>query len=598
MNSLMSEERARHPRPDFYRKNYRLLNGKWDFAFDDRNIGLKENWQSGEFNFPLRILVPFTYESEASGIGDPGYHPIIWYKRTFTLDEELVGGRVHLKFGAVDYKCDVYVNSEKVVSHEGGYTPFSRDITPFLTAAENTLVVRVEDSRDTAQPRGKQYWEDGLMGCWYTPCSGIWQDVYLERTDGLSVDYVHVTPDIDTHSAKIEVVLDEMPGNEDVTLEYTVMYGDRIVRRVTSNVPFRRYSISLDMMDANRVGSLKLWSPSTPHLYELNIKVSVNGRVTDEVSTYFGMRKIEVKNGRVLLNNRPIYQRLVLDQGYWEDSLLTPPSADALKTDVEFIKAFGFNGVRKHQKIEDPRFYYWCDRLGLLCWGELPSAYEYNWDSVKNLSRDMSEFIKRDYNHPSIIAWVPLNESWGVREIYADKAQQNFSIMLYYLCKAQDPTRLVSGNDGWEQTITDISAIHDYVPSGEGLAKHFATREKVESGSVSERMCFAEGFVPSEDAAFMVTEYGGIAMTVKGKQGKIANMETWGYHDKVESVEEFLERYKGLTDAIRNLPYCQGYCYTQLTDVIQEVNGLLLPDRTPKVSPKAIAEINVNPEGF
>jgi beta-galactosidase/beta-glucuronidase len=346
------------------------------------------------------------------------------------------------------------------------------------------------------------------------------------------------------------------------------------------------------------VGSLKLWSPSTPHLYELNIKVSVNGRVTDEVSTYFGMRKIEVKNGRVLLNNRPIYQRLVLDQGYWEDSLLTPPSADALKTDVEFIKAFGFNGVRKHQKIEDPRFYYWCDRLGLLCWGELPSAYEYNWDSVKNLSRDMSEFIKRDYNHPSIIAWVPLNESWGVREIYADKAQQNFSIMLYYLCKAQDPTRLVSGNDGWEQTITDISAIHDYVPSGEGLAKHFATREKVESGSVSERMCFAEGFVPSEDAAFMVTEYGGIAMTVKGKQGKIANMETWGYHDKVESVEEFLERYKGLTDAIRNLPYCQGYCYTQLTDVIQEVNGLLLPDRTPKVSPKAIAEINVNPEGF
>ena len=175
MNSLMSEERARHPRPDFYRKNYRLLNGKWDFAFDDRNIGLKENWQSGEFNFPLRILVPFTYESEASGIGDPGYHPIIWYKRTFTLDEELVGGRVHLKFGAVDYKCDVYVNSEKVVSHEGGYTPFSRDITPFLTAAENTLVVRVEDSRYRSTSR--QAILGGRTCCWYTPCSGILQDV-------------------------------------------------------------------------------------------------------------------------------------------------------------------------------------------------------------------------------------------------------------------------------------------------------------------------------------------------------------------------------------------------------------------------------------
>ncbi|NLZ70342.1 MAG: glycoside hydrolase family 2 [Clostridiaceae bacterium] len=597
MHSLMSEERARHPRPDFYRKSYQLLNGKWDFAFDDGNIGLKANWQSGKANFPLQILVPFTYQSEKSGIDDPGYHPVIWYKRTFTLDEKLIGGRVHLKFGAVDYKCDVYVNSEKLVSHEGGYTPFSCDITEFLVA-ENTLVVRVEDSRDIAQPRGKQYWKDGLMGCWYTPCSGIWQDVYLERTDGISIDYVHVTPDIDSRSAKIEVVLDKIPGYGEVSLEYTVMYGSRVVRQITSNVPHRRYAISLDMRDANRVDSLKLWSPATPHLYELNIRVSVNGRLTDEVSTYFGMRKVEVKNGRVLLNNRPVYQRLVLDQGYWEKSLLSPPNADALKTDVELIKALGFNGVRKHQKIEDPRFYYWCDRLGLLCWGELPSAYEYNWDSRQNLCRDLSEFIKRDYNHPSIITWVPLNESWGVREIYADKAQQNFSIMLYYLCKSQDPTRLVSGNDGWEQTITDISAIHDYVASGEELAKHFATREKVEAGSVAGRMCFAEGFTSSENSAFMITEYGGIAMTVKGKQGKIANMETWGYHDKVESVEEFLKRYKGLTDAIRNLPYCQGYCYTQLTDVMQEVNGLLLPDRTPKVSPEIIAEINVNPEGF
>ncbi|HHU02211.1 MAG TPA: glycoside hydrolase family 2 [Christensenellaceae bacterium] len=598
MYGLFSEERARHPRPDFFRKNYQLLSGKWDFAFDDENVGIKENWQNGKTDFPMQILVPFTYQCEMSGIGDATYHPIIWYKRTFTLNENLSGDRVLIKFGAVDYKCDVYINSCKVLSHEGGYTPFSQDITEYLSDGENTLVVRVEDYWDTAQPRGKQYWNDGLMGCWYTPCSGIWQDVYLEKTGSLSVDYIHVTPDIDTHSTKIEVFLGEIPQSSDVSIEYTIMFGDRLVRKVTSSVPFRRYAISIDMIDANRIDSVKLWSPDTPNLYNLNVKVFKDGEPTDEVSTYFGMRKIEVKGGEVLLNNMPIYQRLVLDQGYWEESLLTPPSAEAIKKDVELIKAFGFNGVRKHQKIEDPRFYYWCDRLGLLCWGELPSAYEFNIASMNKLSRDMSEFIRRDYNHPSIIAWVPLNESWGVREIYSNKNQQDFSIMLYYLCKSLDQTRLVSGNDGWEQTVTDISAIHDYVAYGDDLTIHFKTREKVDSSYASWRMSFADGFAATEDSAFMVTEYGGIAILNKGIQGKISNMETWGYHEKVESEEEFIDRFKGLTDAIRNLPYCRGYCYTQLTDVMQEVNGLLTPDRVPKIDPQIIANININPQGY
>ncbi len=596
MSNLYSEERANHPRPDYYRKNYQLLNGDWDFCFDDNDIGIKENWQYGETIFEKKINVPFCYQSEKSGIADVSYHPVLWYKKRFKVDSGISLGRVFLCFGAVDYACDVFINGHKTMSHKGGYTPFDTDITDYLLEDGNIIVVRVEDYRDTAQPRGKQYWEDGLMGCWYTPCSGIWRDVYIESRGEISIDYVHITPDIDEHSAKIDIAINKDP-DEDISIEYSICFGERLVRKVTSSMPFKRYGIKVDMLDANRVDSVRLWSPETPDLYEVNLRLLKSGQAIDEVSTYFGMRKVAVKNGLVLLNNTPVYQRLVLDQGYWPDSLLTPPDTEAVKKDVEYIKAFGFNGVRKHQKIEDPRFYYWCDRLGLLCWGELPSAYEFNIDSVKNLSRDLTEFIKRDYNHPCIIAWVPLNESWGVREIYSDASQQKFSLMLYYLCKSMDKTRLVSVNDGWEQTVTDISAIHDYTGKGEDLLKHFSDRERVEKSFASWRMSYSYGFTSSEDSAFLITEYGGIAMKEKGTQGTIENMETWGYNDKADSEQAFIERFASLTNAIRNLPYCVGYCYTQLTDVMQEINGLLTPEREPKIDPAIISGINKNPEG-
>ncbi len=597
MHDLRSQERLAHPRPSFVRPLWQSLDGPWRFAFDDEDQGLKKGWQAKGQDFPMTINVPFTYQTELSGINTADYHPILWYQRQFEVPAEMQKGRVLLRFGAVDDSCAVYVNGQYAGGHKGGYTPFAVDATPFLKKGVNNLVVRVVDTRDVSQPRGKQYWEDGLMGCWYTPCSGIWQTVYLEGLPGSGIETVHVTPDIDNYSATVTVDLEQAPvGNE--TIEYLVMFEGREVRRITSTVKDQRYQLTLDMRDGSKVDSLRLWSPHSPNLYDLHVTLKRDGKVQDEVSTYFGMRKVSIQSGEVLLNNTPIYQRLILDQGYWPDSLLTPPDAEAIKKDVEYIKAFGYNGVRKHQKIEDPRFYYWCDRLGLLVWGELPSAYEYTNEAVANLSHTMTEFIKRDYNHPSIIAWVPLNESWGVREIFSNKQQQDASIMLYYLCKALDPTRLVSGNDGWEQTVTDISAIHDYAARGEDIAKHFATREHVEQGAASHRMAFAEGFTSSPDSAFLVTEYGGIAMTVKGKQGKMANMETWGYHDKVESEEAFMERFISVTDAIRALPYCRGYCYTQLTDVMQEVNGLLLPDRTPKVDPKLFAKHNINPEGY
>ncbi len=597
MDDLRSPTRMDHPRPDFVRAKWESLNGTWQFAFDDADQGLVAGWQGKGAQFPMRIEVPFTYQSKASGIGDAAYHPIQWYYRTFEVPSWAKSSHLRLCFGAVDESCAVYVNGHYCGGHKGGYTPFAMDISPWLVQGINHLVVRALDTRDCAQARGKQYWQDGLMGCWYTPCSGIWQSVYLETVGSCAIDYIHVTPDIDRCSANIETVLEKMP-DADCRLEYLLSFEGRSVRRVSSGVSAQRYGISLDMRDAGKVDSVRLWSVREPALYDLQVSLYQGDQLLDSVSTYFGMRKVEVKNGEVLLNNQPIYQRLVLDQGYWPETLLTPPDNDAIRRDVEFIKAFGFNGVRKHQKVEDPRFYYWCDRLGLLCWGELPSAYEYGFDMVLNLSNTMAEFIKRDFNHPSIIAWVPLNESWGVREIYTDKRQQAASQMLYYLCKALDATRLVSGNDGWEQTVTDISALHDYAATGEIIAAHFADRKHVEAVAADWRMAFAEGFEPGKDAAFMVTEYGGIAMSSAGVQGQLENMQTWGYHGKVENEEAFMARYRSVTDAIRALPYCKGYCYTQLTDVMQEINCLLSPQRTPKVDPQLLARFNVNPEGI
>ncbi|MHC1785822.1 MAG: glycoside hydrolase family 2 protein [Christensenellales bacterium] len=597
MDDLRSAARISHPRPDFVRPLWHSLDGAWRFAFDDGDQGLRKGWQGKGQDFPMTITVPFTYQSKASGIGVSDYHPILWYQRAFEVPADMAKGRVLLRFGAVDESCTVYVNGHCCGGHKGGYTPFALDVTPYLKKGENNLVVRVLDTRDCSQPRGKQYWEDGLMGCWYTPCSGIWQTVYLEGLPGTAIDSVHVRPDIDNHMATIMVSLEKAP-EAGCTLEYLVAFEGREVRRVTVNLFAQRQELSLDMRDSSKVDSLRLWSPEQPNLYDLHLTLRQGNKVLDQVSTYFGLRKVEVKSGQVLLNNTPIYQRLILDQGYWPETLLTPPDAAALIRDIQFIKDFGFNGVRKHQKVEDPRFYYWCDRMGLLVWGELPSAYEYSGEAVFNLAATLTEFIKRDFNHPSIITWVPLNESWGVREIYNNKRQQAASLMLYHLCKALDGARLVSGNDGWEQTMTDISAIHDYAAWGEVIEKHFADRAQVEKVAASWRMAFAEGFKPSPDAAFLITEYGGIAMTIKGAQGKMDNMETWGYHDKVESEEAFMARFCSVTDAIRAIPYCKGYCYTQLTDVMQEINGLLSPERVPKIDPALFARHNTDPEGF
>ena len=281
-----------------------------------------------------------------------------------------------------------------------------------------------------------------------------------------------------------------------------------------------------------------------------------------------------------------------MDQGYWPDTLITPPSDEAIREDLEWTKKFGFNGARKHQKIEDPRYYYWADKMGVLVWGELPSPYTFTDETVENLTVTMQEFIRRDFNHPCIIAWVPLNESWGVPQIPSNKRQQNTATMLYYLTKAADGTRICSGNDGWEQMHTDICGLHNYKSSKEVLKKHFADRDFIENQTGDGRRAYADGYNPTGKEAFMVTEYGGIAFTNIGLQGELGGAETWGYHGKETDEEAFFARFEACTEAVQEIPFCQGYCYTQLTDVMQEINGLLLPDRKPKMDVERVCRIN------
>lgn len=587
--------RPEHPRPDFVRDTFLNLNGIWQFAFDDADVGLQEGWYRPGYQLDREIMVPFCYQSEASGIGPTDeIHPIMWYRRSFTVPEDMKGKRLLVRFGAVDFEATVYVNGHAIGSHKGGYTPFALDATPFLEEGENDLCVRVEDRPDPIQPRGKQYWQRGLWACLYTASSGIWQTVYLEAVNDLRIEYIHITPDVDRGLASVEVLLNRVPERE-VTLSLDVTLAGKKIRKVTASTTNRNVTICVDMDTRETFCPVALWSPDDPALYDVRVQLLDENARLDQVDTYFGMRKIEVRDGIVYLNNDRLYQRLVLDQGYWPETMITPPSDEAIRVDLEWTKKLGFNGARKHQKIEDPRYYYWADKLGVLVWGEVPSPFAYTGETVRNLTDTLQEFICRDFNHPCIITWVPLNESWGVPQIVANTRQRETATMLYHLTKAADGTRLCSGNDGWEQAHTDICGLHDYTSRAEMLRKHFADRDFIEQQTCDGRRAYADGYACTGKEAFMVTEYGGIAFANIGIQGEMGGMETWGYHGKETDEEAFFERYEACTQAILDIPYCQGYCYTQLTDVMQEINGLLTPDRQPKMSVARLSKQNYNP---
>lgn len=576
-----------YPRPQFRRSSWESLNGSWDFAFDDKDLGLWEKWYE-RFPIDKKIIVPFTYETKASGIGEEAFHPVVWYHKKTELRAE-DGKRTLLHFESSDWQTDVWVNGQHAGDHKGGYTRFSFDISHLLRDGENSIAVRVQDSNDLQQPRGKQRWQKNNFACWYVQTTGIWKTVWLEQVGAERLETVKMTPSLENFTLNVEWKVAAKTYGGDLMLAACVSYDGKEVICATTQVTAQRGSMRLDVADYSVDDwGLKTWTPEQPNLYDITFTLIRGGKIVDEVESYFGMREISIQGSQILLNGEPYYQKLLLDQGYWENSHLTPPDDEALKLDVQLTKEMGFNGARKHQKVEDERFYYWCDVLGLLVWSEMPSPYVFGDDMVVNFMEEWQQVVRMHYNHPSVITWTPVNESWGVQKILTNKKQQNFTEAIYHLTKSLDNTRPVIVNDGWEHTVSDIITLHDYEEKAEVLYRRYmCNREEILANQTSHnraKMAFANGY-EYKGQPVIISEYGGAAYSDKA-QG------AWGYGNGVQNEQALLKRIDEVTTAIRRLPYVCGYCYTQTTDVQQEVNGLLDMRRNSKVDKNAIFEIN------
>jgi hypothetical protein len=586
-----------HPFPQLRRENWLDLTGPWLFAYDDADVGLAQGWQERPEPFQRTIEVPYPPESQLSGIGDPTEHPVVWYRRTFRL-EDVAGhrrdGRLLLHFGAVDYSAKVWLNGSFVERHEGGHSSFTIDLTHALRDGdEQLLVVRAEDQpSDLTQPRGKQFWETKPARIWYHRTTGIWQPVWLEAVSRTYVENVAWTPDTRRGRLGVNIRLNTEPERPLHVRLRLSMNGD--VLADDTYLVQRRESgrdIRLEPGSGHMVRRKLLWAPSHPNLVDAEIVLSdADGRTLDVLQSYVGLRSVEATDGLFLVNGRPSYMRLVLAQGYWPESHLAAPDGDALRREVEAIKSLGFNGVRIHQKVEDPRFLYWCDRLGLYVWSEMANAFAFSEHAVTRFTQEWLSVVERDYSHPSIVAWVPFNESWGVPNLPADPAQRDYVRGIYHLTKAIDPTRPVVGNDGWEYLVGDILGLHDYALDGDTLRQRYGTAEAVEralQGRPQHHRAVLED-TPRGDRPIVLSEFGGISYTPQPGA-------PWFGYGSVANDDEFLSTYEGLVSALLDSPSIAGFCYTQLTDTEQETNGLLRADRTPKLDLEKVRAITSRP---
>ena len=568
----MKPTRNDYPRPQFRRDDWIMLNGEWEFEFDDNADGVTRDLPSGKVKLGKKINVPFAYQYEASGIGVYEKHETVWYRRTVNIDKAHQGKRALLCFNGSDYITDVWVNGKHAVSHVGGCAPFKADVTQYLTGGENVIVVRCVDYDDPTQPRGKQSWTGHRFGCWYVPTTGIWQSVWVEFFGDDCADEFTLTPDIDKMTIAGEITT--LRGKADEA-EMVVTYEGKQVKRARISLDGKHTPYSIAIAEKDEVGDGTLWSPQWPHLYYIDLTLYCDGKAVDVAHTRFGMREISIDdNGYITLNHRRLYQRLVLDQGYWKDSGITPPSAQALKDDILAAQAMGFNGARKHQKLEDPYFYYYADELGFLTWCEMPSAYNFCAREQHNLDAEWREIVTTARAFTSVVCYVPLNESWGVRKIRVNKDHQNFAASMYYATKALDNSRLISTNDGWESVdTTDVIGVHDYASAGDGFEQKCRPENYDLLYPQGPKMIAKGSTAAGKPVIF--TEFGGIALDSS------AVGENWGYGKNATDADDLYSRLENLMAGVSKCPF-QGYCYTQLTDVQQEVNGLLDEDHKPK----------------
>jgi beta-galactosidase/beta-glucuronidase len=578
-----------YPRPQLRRTSWVSLDGAWRFAFDP---DLRHRVPTDVKEWPLQIQVPFAPECERSGIGDQGFHRACWYEREFELAPEWVRGRrrVLLHFGAVDYHARVWVNGMKVAEHEGGHTPFHADITFALKSSgpQRVTVWAEDDPHDLEKPRGKQDWRLEPHAIWYPRTTGIWQSVWLESVPSTYLGSLRWTANVERWEIACSAFTAGLQ-REGLQLAIKLSCGDRVLADdiyiVVGNEVHRRIGLSDPGIDDYR--NELLWCPERPTLIDADVKLVCDGEVLDEVKSYTALRTIGVQREKILLNGRPYNMRLVLDQGYWPESLMTAPSEDALKRDVELAKAMGFNGVRKHQKLEDPRYLYWADKLGLLVFGEMPSAYRFTTKSIKRLLKEWVEAVERDMSHPCIVIWVPFNESWGVPDLSTHSAPRDAVAAFYHLTKTLDPSRLVIGNDGWESSATDVIGIHDYDCDPQHMRTRYGPevkpQEVVDRRWSGGRILTLDGY-PHRGQPICLSEFGGIALV---KTDEAPGSE-WGY-THADSIEEYEKLTSAVIEAARTSGMFSGFCYTQFADTFQEVNGLLYADRTPKFPLERIA---------
>jgi hypothetical protein len=547
--------RPEHPRPLLRREPWLNLNGKWEF-------GIGEGEPDG------LIMVPFPPESMLSGVGVTEFMPLLHYRRTFTIPWDPAGNRTLIHFGAVDYEARVWLNGVYLGSHRGGYTPFSFDISAHLSTENELSVEARDDNRSGLQPCGKQSQRPESHGCRYKRVTGIWQTVWLEAVGQTQITSVSVG---DPEGKRLLASVDLDPPRRGEVLAEVKREGITVG---SGRCPASRYAqVPIEMDEAPA-----LWEPGEASIYDLDLRISENGETLDKVSTYFGLRRVEVKGDSFLINGRRVFQRLVLDQGYYPDGVYTAPNDDALRHDIEISMEMGFNGARLHQKVFEPRFLYWADRLGYLVWAEFPS-WGLNMgdpEACRNFIAEWSQAVTRDMNHPSIIGWCPFNET---------PVDQNVELVraAYHLAKTMDPTRPVIDTSGYTHVVTDLYDSHDYDQDVEGFqARH---RSILTAGRPYQN--HPEDDSPYEGQPVWVSEFGGTWWN-PDQTGD----EAWGYGERPRSVGEFLERYRGLASALLENHKIVGFCYTQLHDIEQEVNGLHTYERVPKFRTEEIRQMN------
>lgn len=576
--------REEYPRPGFVRPDWRNLNGAWQFEIEKSG-----NNYLGDGVYDSVIEVPFCPESKLSGIAHTQPLTSVWYRRTFSIAPEQLIGSVLLHFGAVDFSADVFINGVFAGSHSGGYTPFMLDIGSLVHTGENTLSVNAKDDyQDGTIPSGKQSNRPESYGCLYTRTTGIWQTVWLEFTGKTYFSKTKITPDVNRKTILIEAALNR--AAEGLFEAEVCFKGERLT---ASSVPVQGDSLTLSVaLDCE----LALWDVLEPNLYDITLKLIEDGSVSDKAETYCGFRTIEISGRSLLLNGKPLFLRQVLDQGYYPDGIYTAPSAADLERDIDLALAFGFNGARPHEKVFEERYLYYADRKGFLLWGEYP-----NWNcktkpsnpvGLKHTLDEWQAVLERDYGHPSVIGWCPLNEA---RFVWGNATDYTGQKALYDLTKAYDPARPVVGSSGGDLFVTDLHDAHFYTHDARALKK------LVRSGRYNEApdfvysiwRIFQNKLLRKRDLLKLpcyVSEYGGLSFLVEGK--------SWGYHEKFTAEEAFVQKYCELTNALFEED-CIGFCYTQLYDVEQEQNGLLRYDRSAKLSPagmEAIRRCNAQPK--